>query len=76
MQRLNYADRTIFDQALKLIDRREAIDIVVVGWRANVIAKAFPNYLNIISSGRSNFDSRLSIVKLVLRGAYCAQPSG
>jgi len=72
MTKLTYSEPSILEDAWKLIDRGETVEIVVGGWQAKVISKAFPHYLESLAPERTCFQRRLSLVKLVFFGAFCA----
>jgi hypothetical protein len=72
MARLNYNDFSILEDAWKLIGRGETVEIVLTGCQAKVIGRAFPHYLDSLAPERGGFQRRLSLIKLIFFGAFCA----
>jgi len=72
MTKLNYSESSILDEAWKLIDQHQTLEIVITGWRAKPIARVFPHYLGQSAPQRSRLQRRLSLLKFTFLGAFCA----
>jgi hypothetical protein len=63
MRRLDFSSPSILDDAWKVIDEGEPLEIVISNWQAKVVAKAFPHYLAHYAADRTPNQRRWSLLK-------------